>query len=226
MDFHCFLQRNKRQGIHYTSGFTLIELLVVIAIIAIIAAIVFPVFFKVRENARRTTCLNNLKQLGGCMQMYEQDWGGLPAARIFEGGEWNPYGNWAGSYYYGGACDPTKGQIYSYVKNIKVYMCPSAEDIYPLSYSMNAMLSYKSLDSSIESPSRVGLLIHEDSSSIDDGDFNWMRWAGVADEGRNKPSKIHNGGTCIIYCDLHAKWEKYDSVIKELENNDWNPENS
>ncbi len=45
-------------------GFTLIELLVVIAIISILAAIIFPVFSSVRENARRTACLSNEKQLG------------------------------------------------------------------------------------------------------------------------------------------------------------------
>ena len=55
-------------------GFTLIELLVVIAIIAILAAILFPVFAKVREKARQTTCLSNEKQMGVGMMMYTQDY--------------------------------------------------------------------------------------------------------------------------------------------------------
>jgi len=52
-------------------GFTLIELLVVI--IAILAAILFPVFQKVRENARRTACLSNMKQIGLSVLQYNQD---------------------------------------------------------------------------------------------------------------------------------------------------------
>jgi prepilin-type N-terminal cleavage/methylation domain-containing protein len=56
------------------SGFTLIELLVVIAIIAILAAILFPVFAQAREQARKTACLSNLKQIGLACNMYVQDY--------------------------------------------------------------------------------------------------------------------------------------------------------
>lgn len=58
-------------------AFTLIELLVVISIIAVLAAILFPVFGRARENARRSSCLSNLKQMGVAIAMYREDFDGI-----------------------------------------------------------------------------------------------------------------------------------------------------
>ena len=69
-----FSTRRTNCGKNGKSAFTLIELLVVIAIIAILAAILFPVFARARENARRTSCLSNIKQLGLGIMQYTQDY--------------------------------------------------------------------------------------------------------------------------------------------------------
>lgn len=93
-------------------GFTLIELLVVIAIIALLAAILFPVFARARENARKSSCSNNLKQLAVGVAQYTQDFDeAFPWAW---GGVGNP------------AVNVCWWQIlYPYVKNTQVFSCPS-----------------------------------------------------------------------------------------------------
>jgi prepilin-type N-terminal cleavage/methylation domain-containing protein/prepilin-type processing-associated H-X9-DG protein len=115
-----------------SSGFTLIELLVVIAIIAILAAILFPVFARARENARRASCQSNLKQIGLGFLQYAQDYDEKLAL---------PYWTQPGSimHYPTDFTTPVPlsydaqtgtvlswvDEIYPYVKNTQIFTCPS-----------------------------------------------------------------------------------------------------
>ena len=96
------------QTSHKKSAFTLIELLVVIAIIAILAAILFPVFARARENARRSSCTSNLKQIGLGILQYSQDYDEkLPFACVDDGGF------------------PWHFTVQPYIKSYQLFKCPS-----------------------------------------------------------------------------------------------------
>jgi len=95
-------------------GFTLIELLVVIAIIAILASILFPVFGRAREQARRTACTSNVKQLLLGVMQYTQDYDEL-------------YPKWDGGASWGmpEGTGWWMNQIQPYVKSTGLFACPS-----------------------------------------------------------------------------------------------------
>ena len=97
------------------SAFTLIELLVVIAIIAILAAILFPVFARARENARRSSCQSNLKQIGLGVLQYVQDYDeSYPPTAINNSGPYSSSRPFAW-------CDA----LQPYLKSTQIYQCPS-----------------------------------------------------------------------------------------------------
>jgi len=120
-------------------GFTLIELLVVIAIIGILAAMVFPVFARARESARKAVCLSNVKNIALAMQMYLSDFNEFfplehdkAAADFF-----NDFGLSRGRYeeVYPSVCNHARQAnpylrepviLEEYTRNRDVWRCPSA----------------------------------------------------------------------------------------------------
>jgi len=98
------------------NAFTLIELLVVIAIIAILASILFPVFARARESARRASCSSNLKQIALAVMQYTQDFDEkfpqvVVEATVSKVTANNPYG-WADA-------------LQPYTKSVQLFQCPS-----------------------------------------------------------------------------------------------------
>jgi prepilin-type N-terminal cleavage/methylation domain-containing protein/prepilin-type processing-associated H-X9-DG protein len=109
-------------------GFTLIELLVVIAIIGILAAMLFPVFARARENARKASCQSNLKQIGLAAMQYSQDFDEKVLPIYTQGADRKFY--WFGSVTDGATKTlvPTAGLLYPYMKSSQIEACPSLDN--------------------------------------------------------------------------------------------------
>ena len=194
-------------------GFTLIELLVVIAIIAILAAILFPVFARARENARKATCLSNMKQLGLGLSMYVQDFDGA-----------YPYDS------YGPGCTYTtpSGQqitngymlwmfmIYPYVKNAKMFNCPSTTETFTgdMRYGYNAGFLNGKSEAVLVAPADTIAF----SETITPGNpyrIYYSRTTQTFDTtngGTLHPR--HMEGLNCAYADGHAKWVQQTTILR------------
>lgn len=202
-------QRMKRQVIGHRAGFTLIELLVVIAIIAILAAILFPVFARARENARRSSCLSNTKQLGIAVIQYTQDYDEkLPALYALPG-----------ATFWGQMIEP-------YAKSTQVFFCPSdtgSRSVLPLtlnntSYGWN--WSFRNADNGTFTYTGGGYnlsaipLVAETVMLADGGNpatGGYITWYNAVPD--FVPRSRHLEGANFGFMDGHSKWFKVPGPI-------------
>jgi prepilin-type N-terminal cleavage/methylation domain-containing protein/prepilin-type processing-associated H-X9-DG protein len=181
--------QSTRHRLHKSTGFTLIELLVVISIIALLAAILFPVFVRVRENARRTSCQSNLKQIGLGLMQYSQDFDErMPMGmNVKPGADW-PIENRAG----------WAGEVYPYIRSAQVFKCPS--DLKgTVSYGYNMSIAYTASGSQgsvgisqlakFNAPSKTVVLFEVTGVSISAARLE------MTDEGISRPANQVNFGT-------------------------------
>jgi prepilin-type N-terminal cleavage/methylation domain-containing protein/prepilin-type processing-associated H-X9-DG protein len=203
-------------------GFTLIELLIVIAIIAILAAILFPVFARARENARRASCMSNVKQIGLGVMQYIQDYD-----EKFPGYYTDPNGN---GFQENTADRGWAENIQPYLRSTQIYQCPS-EPTAPSpnngmgysDYFINALLASNETtpaDLIIEQPTNGGralAALAAPSLTVMNGDGGAFRsenqmanWPyNNLDPGQYRR---HLSGNNFSFADGHCKWYRPESI--------------
>lgn len=204
-----------RRGILKAAGFTLIELLVVIAIIAILAAILFPVFARARENARRASCMSNEKQLALGFMMYTQDYDGRFPQHW---GYYNPDGT--------GTAFPWSLAILPYVKSNQLFFCPS--DTTPghnsansvstgnVSYGYNyAYLAMAGNYAATPAPLNLITSVKYPSETLLLGDtgLNVTGYVIYYSSATYEPRDQHLGGCNFAFVDGHVKWMNAETVM-------------
>jgi len=206
-----FIQRPPRgQGRGSTrQGFTLIELLVVIAIIAILAAILFPVFSRARENARRTSCLSNLKQVGIAMMQYLQD--------SDEHYTMSEHDDPATLY-------PWFQPLQPYIKSSQVFVCPSMPQEDPANrpdphtdYIINGFFAHGTAQALFQNTAEQIIVVERQK---DFAGFDYHPWdedglSGTAyPEFQNISKDRHFNGSNFLFVDGHAKWLRWENTLK------------
>ncbi|MFQ6096193.1 MAG: DUF1559 domain-containing protein [Armatimonadota bacterium] len=197
-------------------GFTLIELLVVIAIIAILAAILFPVFAKAKEQAKKASCASNMKQLALAMLMYCQDYDDrYPRQRIYPP-------NAADAVRHGPNNDCTFwiDTIQPYVKNRDIQKCPSEPDRgnrnewggnpdLPKGYANNPYATNGRNNSEIKEPAETIMITETRIPCPDIG--LWCLGCGNPNQGGF--ARVHMGGLNEAFCDGHVKFYKIGQTL-------------
>jgi len=217
-------QRQNRKSFH---GFTLIELLVVIAIIAILAAILFPVFAKVREKARQTTCASNQKQIGLAAMQYVQDYDeAFPVQYYTVPGDYNSIVTWdnlLGPYIKLGLAKTGTATGYgSFTTPNEILHCPddnvkrggaNGASWKPRTYSWNSNIALGSKLAVLQAPAGT-ILFAERPSANNIVNFNscWnVNTPAVQVAELSQP--LHTGGWNYAFADGHVKWYIPDNTI-------------